>query len=63
MKKREVTIRYVGIEQPYIESIRTNKEIARHYFYDWWDNRWGDEPEILDITVDGEVFNSLDDTR
>ena len=62
MKKREVTIRSIGVEHPNSSSVRTNKEIARKYFYDWWDNRWGNEPEVLDITVYAEVFNGLEAT-
>lgn len=62
MKKREVTIRYIGVEHPNISSVRTSREIARKYFYDWWDRRYGPAPEIIDITVDGEVFKSPEDT-
>ncbi len=62
MNKRDITIRYIGIERPHISSIRTNKEIARSLFYDWWEYRWGPEPDIIDITVDGEVFKSLEGT-
>lgn len=64
LHKYDITIRYIQENHPNIRSIRTPAEVARHLFYEWWDERYyGKRPEILDITVDGQVFKSLEDTK
>ncbi len=63
MKKHDITIRYIAEEHPQISSTRTSEEIAESLFYDWWGYRFGEEPKILDITVDGRTFKSAQEAR
>lgn len=63
LKKHDITIRYIKTEYPAISSVYPPSRIAEKLFYDWWDHRWGPVPQVLDITVDGKVFTSIEETR
>lgn len=63
LKKHSITIRYIAIDRPNIASVYPANEVAEQLFHDWPDGRWGAVPEILNITVDGEVFTSIEETR
>lgn len=62
MKKHEITVRHIREAHPQISTSAPQRpeEVARRLFYDADEHGWA---EVISITVDGEEFFTLEDTK
>jgi hypothetical protein len=65
LTKHEIVIKYTTEEiyKGMSTSYPNNPlKVARWYWLEWWDHRYGPEPEVHTITVDGRTF-TLEEIR